>query len=176
MVCLEIYADKSVLSSFGTAKGYLVMAQILNPLSKIWHGEGVGGTQVVGWLPMVNQEHRLWYTYTDHHCRTVWRRCRRQGPTRLGQFQTNYLARIYEQTTRIYQATLENWVLGGMWRCRDTAHIPSNIDSCSWLWRTVSDARSSYQSNTRTNHYCENYAIVTLFFLNFPYLLQDLLS
>ena len=71
MVCLEIYADKSVLSLFGTAKGYPVMAQILNLPSKIRHGEGVGGTQVVGWLPVVSQEHRLWYTYTDCHYRTV---------------------------------------------------------------------------------------------------------
>ena len=59
MVCLEIYADKSVLSSFGTAKGYPVMARILNLPSKVWHGEGVGGTQVVGWLPVVSQEHGL---------------------------------------------------------------------------------------------------------------------
>ena len=59
MVCLEIYTDKSVLSSFGTAKGYPVMARILNLPSKVRHGEGVGGTQVVGWLPVVSQEHGL---------------------------------------------------------------------------------------------------------------------
>ena len=68
MVCLEIYADKSVLSSFGMAKGYPIMARILNLLSEIQHSEGVGGTQVVGWLPVVSQERSLWYTYTDRHC------------------------------------------------------------------------------------------------------------
>ena len=71
MVCLEIYADKSVLSSFGTAKGYPVMALILNLPSKIQHGEGVGGSQVVGWLPMVSKEYILRYSCADCHYRTV---------------------------------------------------------------------------------------------------------
>ena len=35
MLCLELYADKSKLSSFGTEKGYPVMARILNLLVKI---------------------------------------------------------------------------------------------------------------------------------------------
>lgn len=52
MVCLEIYADKTQLSSFGTEKGYPVMARILP--TKIRHGEGIGGGQVVRWLPIVS--------------------------------------------------------------------------------------------------------------------------
>jgi hypothetical protein len=59
MVCLEIYADKSVLSSFGTAKAYPVMARIANLPTRVRHGEGVGGTQIVGWLPVVSLEHTL---------------------------------------------------------------------------------------------------------------------
>jgi hypothetical protein len=54
MVCLELYADKSMLSSFGTAKGYPVMARILNLPTKIRNGEGFGGGRVVGWLPLVS--------------------------------------------------------------------------------------------------------------------------
>ena len=59
MVSLEIYSDKSVLSSFGTAKGHPVMARILNLPTKVRNGEGVGGAQVVGWLPVVSREHWL---------------------------------------------------------------------------------------------------------------------
>ena len=54
MVCLELYADKTRLSSFGTEKGYPVMARIVNLPTKIRHGEGIGGSRVVGWLPMVS--------------------------------------------------------------------------------------------------------------------------
>ena len=53
MVCLELYADKSKLSSFGTQKGYPVMARIVNLPVKIRNGKGVGGAWVVGWLPVV---------------------------------------------------------------------------------------------------------------------------
>lgn len=53
MVCLELYADKTKLSSFGTQKGYPVMARILNLPVKIRNGEEFGGARVVGWLPIV---------------------------------------------------------------------------------------------------------------------------
>ena len=53
MVCLELYADKSKLSSFGTQKGYPVMARVINLPVKIRNGKGVGGARVVGWLPVV---------------------------------------------------------------------------------------------------------------------------
>jgi len=55
MLCLELYADKTKLSSFGTEKGYPVMARIANLPVKIRNGEGIGGGRVVGWLPMVRQ-------------------------------------------------------------------------------------------------------------------------
>lgn len=53
MVCLELYADKTQLSSFGTEKGYPVMARIANLPVKIRNGEGLGGGRIVGWLPVV---------------------------------------------------------------------------------------------------------------------------
>lgn len=65
MVCLELYADKTVLSSFGSTKAYPVMARIANLPAKIRHGEGVGGTQIVGWLPVVSQDPRL--LRADYH-------------------------------------------------------------------------------------------------------------
>jgi hypothetical protein len=50
---LEVYADKTQLSSFGTEKGYPVMARIINLPVEIRNGEGLGGARVVGWLPIV---------------------------------------------------------------------------------------------------------------------------
>jgi hypothetical protein len=54
LLALELYADKSKLSSFGTEKGYPIMARILNLPVKIRNGEGIGGARVVGWLPIVS--------------------------------------------------------------------------------------------------------------------------
>ena len=53
MLCLELYADKTRLSSFGTEKGYPVMARILNLPVEMRNGDGIGGARVVGWLPVV---------------------------------------------------------------------------------------------------------------------------
>ncbi|KAF8802171.1 hypothetical protein BYT27DRAFT_7113291, partial [Phlegmacium glaucopus] len=52
--CLILYADKTRLSSFGTAKGYPVMAHCRNLPVDIRNGEGVGGGRVVGFLPIVH--------------------------------------------------------------------------------------------------------------------------
>ena len=52
-LCITLYADKTQLSSFGTAQGYPIMAQIHNLPHHIWNGKGLGATQVVGWLPIV---------------------------------------------------------------------------------------------------------------------------
>jgi len=48
-----MYADKTKLSSFGTEKGYPVMARCANLPVWIRNGEGTGGGCVVGWLPIV---------------------------------------------------------------------------------------------------------------------------
>ncbi|KAH9170356.1 hypothetical protein EDB89DRAFT_1853558, partial [Lactarius sanguifluus] len=48
-----LYADKTKLSSFGTAKGYPVIARCANLPAEICNGNGVGGGCVVGWLPIV---------------------------------------------------------------------------------------------------------------------------
>ncbi len=53
VVALLIYADKSKLSSFGTAKAYPVIMRILNIDSAVRNGKGVGAGRVVGWLPVV---------------------------------------------------------------------------------------------------------------------------
>ena len=50
---LIIYADKSRLSSFGTAKGYSVIARLANLPDFFRNGEGIGGGEIVGWLPIV---------------------------------------------------------------------------------------------------------------------------
>ena len=53
MVCLELYANKTQLSSFGTKKGYPVRAHIANLPVKMRNGEGLGGSRVIRWLPIV---------------------------------------------------------------------------------------------------------------------------
>ncbi|KAH9858046.1 hypothetical protein C2E23DRAFT_719166 [Lenzites betulinus] len=53
---LILYADKTKLSSFGTAKGYPVIARCGNLPVDIRNGEGPGGGRVVGWLPIVEEE------------------------------------------------------------------------------------------------------------------------
>lgn len=48
-----LYADKTKLSSFGTAKGYPIIARLANLHSSVRNGTGKGGGRVVGWLPIV---------------------------------------------------------------------------------------------------------------------------
>ena len=51
-----VYADKSHLSSFGTAKGYHVIARLANLPDHFQNGEDVGGGQIVGWVsPPLNK-------------------------------------------------------------------------------------------------------------------------
>jgi hypothetical protein len=45
---LIIYADKTQLSSFGTVKGYPVVARIANLPSNIRNSNGAGGGRLVG--------------------------------------------------------------------------------------------------------------------------------
>jgi hypothetical protein len=48
-----IYADKTKLSSFGTDVGYPVYSRIGNLDVNIRNTDGVGGGELVGWLPIV---------------------------------------------------------------------------------------------------------------------------
>jgi hypothetical protein len=54
-----IYADKSKLSSFGTIKGYPVMAGISNLAMQLRNGSGLGAGRIVGWLPVVSVSFHL---------------------------------------------------------------------------------------------------------------------
>lgn len=51
---LVLYADKTKLSSFGTAQGYPVVMRCSNLPGDIRNSDGVGGGRVVGWLPIVS--------------------------------------------------------------------------------------------------------------------------
>ncbi|KAF4599037.1 hypothetical protein EYR40_006126 [Pleurotus pulmonarius] len=51
-----LYADKSKLSSFGTAKAYPVIARCANLCTAIRNGRGIGGGTVVGWLPVIKED------------------------------------------------------------------------------------------------------------------------
>ncbi|KAG1881469.1 hypothetical protein C8R48DRAFT_744221 [Suillus tomentosus] len=60
-----LYADKTKLSSFGTARGYPVVARLANLPTDIRNGQGMGGGYVVGWLPIVKDE-------KDHAGKPSW--------------------------------------------------------------------------------------------------------
>ncbi|CDO71088.1 hypothetical protein BN946_scf184844.g92 [Trametes cinnabarina] len=70
---LIVYADKTKLSSFGTAKGYPVVLKCGNLPVDIRNGEGIGGGRVVGWLPILDEKagekHKTGYVNLKH---IVW--------------------------------------------------------------------------------------------------------
>ncbi|KAG2078672.1 hypothetical protein BDR04DRAFT_1124392 [Suillus decipiens] len=69
-----LYADKSKLSSFGTQKGYPIIARIANLPVHIRNGNtALGGGRVVGWLPIVveDQKHTKKKKYVDFK-NAVW--------------------------------------------------------------------------------------------------------
>ncbi|KAJ6475715.1 hypothetical protein C8R47DRAFT_1178958 [Mycena vitilis] len=51
-----IYADKAKLSSFGTQKGYPVVARLANLVVSLRNSSDWGGGQIVGWLPVVEED------------------------------------------------------------------------------------------------------------------------
>ncbi|KAF7296941.1 hypothetical protein MIND_00925900 [Mycena indigotica] len=51
-----LYADKAKLSTFGTQKGYPIIARLANVTVGIRNGTGWGGGQIVGWLPIVDED------------------------------------------------------------------------------------------------------------------------
>ncbi|KAF7973288.1 hypothetical protein HWV62_15663 [Athelia sp. TMB] len=55
-LCFILYADKTKLSSFGTEKGYPIIARIANLPIHIRNSNGLGGGQVVGWLPIISED------------------------------------------------------------------------------------------------------------------------
>jgi hypothetical protein len=52
-LCFILYADKTKLSSFGKDMGYPVYARIGNLDVEIRNSNGIGGGELVGWLPIV---------------------------------------------------------------------------------------------------------------------------
>ena len=60
-----IYADKLKLSSFGTQKAYPIIARLGNVVIGIRNGNGWGGGQVVGELPIVRSFLLIWPIH--HH-------------------------------------------------------------------------------------------------------------
>ncbi|KAG2356754.1 hypothetical protein BDR07DRAFT_1453323 [Suillus spraguei] len=52
----KLYADKTKLSTSGTAKAYPVVTRLANLPTDICNGEGIGGGYVVGWLPVVKED------------------------------------------------------------------------------------------------------------------------
>ncbi|KAJ7814185.1 hypothetical protein B0H13DRAFT_2140479 [Mycena leptocephala] len=51
-----IYADKAKLSSFGTQKGYPIIARLGNIFIGLRNSTEWGGGQIVGWLPIIDDE------------------------------------------------------------------------------------------------------------------------
>ncbi|KAL0572513.1 hypothetical protein V5O48_009455 [Marasmius crinis-equi] len=55
-LALIFYADKDKLSSFGSAKGYPVIATVGNLPAHIRNGGGIGSGRIVGWHPVIEEE------------------------------------------------------------------------------------------------------------------------
>ncbi|RDB28873.1 hypothetical protein Hypma_015251 [Hypsizygus marmoreus] len=55
-LCFILYADKTKLSSFGTEKGYPVVARIAGLPVEIRNSDGFGGGRIVGWLPVIEED------------------------------------------------------------------------------------------------------------------------
>ncbi|KAJ7145390.1 hypothetical protein C8R43DRAFT_890476 [Mycena crocata] len=53
-----IYADKAKLSSFGTQKGYPIVARLANVVIGLRNTNNWGGGQIVGWLPVVPEDEK----------------------------------------------------------------------------------------------------------------------
>ncbi|KAJ6610879.1 hypothetical protein B0H10DRAFT_2165954 [Mycena sp. CBHHK59/15] len=51
-----LYADKAKLSSFGTQKGYPMVARLGNVVVSLRNSSDWGGGQIVGWLPVVEED------------------------------------------------------------------------------------------------------------------------
>ena len=49
-----LYADKAKLSTFGSQKGYPVIARLANLPTSMRNSESFAGGRVVGWLPVVS--------------------------------------------------------------------------------------------------------------------------
>ncbi|KAG1819627.1 uncharacterized protein BJ212DRAFT_1267388, partial [Suillus subaureus] len=60
-----LYADKTKLSSFSTAKGYPVIVRLANLPTDIRNSQGMGGGYVVGWLPVVKED-------KQHSSKSAW--------------------------------------------------------------------------------------------------------
>ncbi|KAJ8688724.1 hypothetical protein PTI98_013483 [Pleurotus ostreatus] len=52
---LIVYADKTRLLTFGTAKGYPVVARVGNVILNLRNGDGPGGGFMIGWLPVMEE-------------------------------------------------------------------------------------------------------------------------
>ncbi|KAF9491747.1 hypothetical protein BDN71DRAFT_1484072 [Pleurotus eryngii] len=52
---LIVYADKTCLSTFGTAKGYPVVARVGNLIINLRNGDGPSGGFMIGWLPVMEE-------------------------------------------------------------------------------------------------------------------------
>ncbi|KAJ7109764.1 hypothetical protein C8R43DRAFT_1091732 [Mycena crocata] len=53
-----VYADKAKLSSFGTQKGYPIVARLANIVIGLRNSNNWGGGQIVGWLPVVPEDEK----------------------------------------------------------------------------------------------------------------------
>ncbi|KAI0324005.1 hypothetical protein GY45DRAFT_1314512 [Cubamyces sp. BRFM 1775] len=67
-----LYADKTRLSSFGTQKGYPIMARLANLPARVRNSDGHGGGQIIGFLPIVEDEKEEGKKGFTNHKRAVW--------------------------------------------------------------------------------------------------------
>ncbi|TEB21519.1 hypothetical protein FA13DRAFT_1580538, partial [Coprinellus micaceus] len=75
-ICLVLYADKTKLSTFGTAKAYPVYVRCTNLPASLRNGKGLAGGWMVGWLPILPEEQdKAKKTEFINFKRIVWHKC-----------------------------------------------------------------------------------------------------
>ncbi|EPQ50176.1 hypothetical protein GLOTRDRAFT_82536 [Gloeophyllum trabeum ATCC 11539] len=103
-LCFFLYADKTKLSSFAGAKGYPIVLRFAQLPVEIRNGEGFGGGQVVGWLPVIPET---------------------EGDTGKPGF-VNFKNAIWHESFRQLLASVEKYSHSGVWiECGDgvTRHL-----------------------------------------------------
>ncbi|KAF9459908.1 hypothetical protein BDZ94DRAFT_1267182 [Collybia nuda] len=116
VLAFVLYADKTKLSSFGTAKGYPIVARLGNLPVGIRNSDGYGGGRVVGWLPIVHED---------------------TAETRKPGF-VNFKNAVWHQAFTIFLAKIAEYSEVGHW-------VPCGDDTSRWLWPAILILSADYE-------------------------------
>lgn len=135
--CIVLYADKTRLSSFGTAKGYPVIARSANLPAEMRNSTGFGGGRLVGWLPIVRSDTKTIFDGSALLILLGSGRCRRNREKRFCQLQTYCLAWIILWNSAVNWTIFTSWAFIHLCRQHSAMDLFHNFDHICWLWRAV---------------------------------------